>query len=111
MTSRKGMPVFEGFIAYFPDAINAVSEVSRLGSEQHSPGEPIHWAWGKSPDHKSALIRHLEDTGELDEDGCLHDAKAAWRAMANLQTLLESRDPELHARRQGQRDKAAAGAR
>lgn len=108
---RKGMPVFEGFLAYFPDAVNAVAEVSRVGNEQHHPGAPLHWAYDKSTDHKSCCIRHLEDSGELDTDGVLHDAKAAWRAMANLQTLLERRDPELHARRQAQRAKAAKGER
>jgi hypothetical protein len=110
-SKRKLLPVFDGFVAYFPDAMNAVSEVSRVGNEQHNPGEPIHWHFGKSMDHKSALLRHLQDSGERDTDGLLHDAKVAWRAMANLQTFLEKQDPALHARRQAQRDAAAKGER
>lgn len=108
---RKDQPVFDGCIAYFPDALNLVAEVSRVGNEQHNPGQPMHWAYGKSMDHKSSCVRHLEDSGELDTDNLLHDAKAAWRALANLQTILEKRDPVLHARRQAQRDAAARGER
>lgn len=108
---RKDQPVYEGFVAYFPDAMNAVAEVSRVGNEQHNLGQPLHWAYGKSMDHKSSCIRHLEDSGDVDTDGLLHDAKAAWRAMANLQTALENKDPMLHARRQAQRDAAARGER
>lgn len=108
---RKDLPVFDGFVAYFPDAMNAVAEVSRVGNEQHNPGQPLHWAYGVSLDHKSSCIRHMQDSGEYDTDGLLHDAKAAWRAMANLQTLLEKQNPELHTRRQAQRDAASRGVR
>ena len=34
------------------------------------------------------LIDHIHDP--VDTDGCLHLAKVAWRAMANLEKYLES---------------------
>ena len=42
--ARKALPIFTGFLMYFPDACAAVAEVSRLGNEQHNPGEALHWA-------------------------------------------------------------------
>ena len=106
---RKNKPLARGFLDYFPDAAMAVAEVSRVGNEQHHPGAPIHWEKGKSQDHADCCARHLLDRGTLDTDGMSHTAKVAWRALALLQTELEAADPELAARRQEQRDKAARG--
>lgn len=106
---RKERPMARGVLAYFPDALMEVANVSRIGNEQHSPGVPMHWAWGKSPDHSDCILRHLVDAGTLDTDGLSHTAKVAWRALALLQTELEAADPELHARRQAMRDRAAKG--
>lgn len=108
---RKGQPVTSGVLDYFPDALLAVSEVSRAGNEQHHPGKPLHWEKDKSTDHAECVVRHLLDRGTLDTDGSSHTAKVAWRALALLQTELESRDPALAARRQAQRDAAAKGER
>jgi hypothetical protein len=108
---RKSEPLFRGLLAYAPDALAAVAHVSLVGNEQHNPGQPIHWAFAKSADHGDCLIRHQADYDELDTDGELHAAKVAWRALMQLQTLLERRDPGLHAKRQAQRDRAAKGAR
>jgi len=83
------MPVYSGVIKYFPDAIKYVSRVSFVGNEQHNPGTPLHWDRSKSQDELDALARHLVDCGTLDDDGLYHDAKVAWRALANLQKLLE----------------------
>jgi hypothetical protein len=69
----------------------------------------MHWAYGKSTDEADCILRHLVDAGTLDTDGMPHSAKVAWRALALLQRELESADPELHARRQEARDRAAAG--
>lgn len=90
---RKGIPVFSGFMAYFPDAIRAVAELSRIGNDQHNPGKPLHWDRSKSGDELDAMMRHLLDDldGEPDTDGVLHATKAAWRSMANLQKKLEAR--------------------
>lgn len=87
---RKDQPIFSGVMNYFPDALLAVAETSRIGNEQHNPGEPLHWAKGKSADHPDALARHLLDHGTLDTDGQRHSAKVAWRALALLQTEIEN---------------------
>lgn len=109
--ARKAAPLFRGVLAYFPDALLAVARVSRVGNEQHHPGAPIYWEYGKSMDHGDCILRHQADYESEDTDGLLHAEKVAWRALAQLQTLLEARDPELHARRQAQRDRAAKGER
>jgi hypothetical protein len=84
------MPVTTGVLDYFPLAIKAVAEVSRIGNEQHNPGQPLHWAREKSTDHADCLVRHLMDRGTTDSDGARHTAKVAWRALALLQEELEN---------------------
>jgi hypothetical protein len=87
--SRKSVPIFSGVIRYFPDALAAVAELSRIGGEQHNPGKPLHWDRSKSDDELDALARHLIDAGTLDSDGVRHSAKVVWRALANLQKEIE----------------------
>ena len=89
-TNRKKFPLCTGVLDYFPDALLAVAEVSRIGNEQHNPGEPLHWAKEKSTDEADALTRHLLDRGTLDDDGIRHSAKIAWRALALLQREIEA---------------------
>ena len=86
---RKTVPIFSGVLRYFPDALAEVARLSKVGNDQHNPGEPLHWARGKSTDELDALTRHLMDAGTRDEDGMWHDTKIAWRALANLQKRLE----------------------
>ncbi len=89
---RKDTPVYSGVINYFPDAIREVARVSFIGNEQHNPGEPLHWAKGKSTDHEDCLLRHLMDHKAgivIDDDTALHLGKVAWRALAALQTYLD----------------------
>jgi hypothetical protein len=88
---RKERPITRGVLDYFPDAIAAVSNVSFVGNEQHNPGEEMHWARDKSSDHADCIARHLIERGTADNDGLLHTAKLAWRALALLQTELEER--------------------
>lgn len=87
---RKQLPIFNGVMRYFPDAIAAIAEVSRVGNDQHNPGQPLHWDRSKSTDELDALARHLLDAGTLDVDGIRHSAKVAWRALANLQKEIEN---------------------
>lgn len=87
--ARKALPVFSGFVKYFPDAMLAVAELSRIGNDQHNPGQPLHWAKEKSTDEHDALMRHLIDAGTIDTDGVRHSTKVAWRAMAALQREIE----------------------
>lgn len=87
--SRKKYPMYEGLLKYFPDALAEVAFCSYMGNEQHHSDKPLHWDREKSNDHLDALMRHLKDAGNLDDDGVLHSAKVAWRALANLQLELE----------------------
>jgi hypothetical protein len=91
---RKGMPLASGVLRYFPDALLVVAEVSRVGNEQHHPGEPLHWDKSKSTDEADALMRHLLDAGTLDTDGLRHSGKVAWRALALLQRELDAEAAE-----------------
>lgn len=87
---RKNCPVTTGVLDYFPLAIAEVARVSKAGNDQHNPGQPIHWARGKSADHADCIVRHLIQRGTLDTDGQRHSAKIAWRALALLQEELEA---------------------
>lgn len=87
---RKAAPITTGVLDYFPDALLAVGELSRVGNEQHNPGQPLHWAKEKSSDEADALVRHLLDRGTFDTDGVRHSAKVAWRALALLQRELDA---------------------
>lgn len=86
---RKNMPMARGLLDYFPDALAYVAYVSKVGNDQHNPGQELHWAKEKSTDHADCIVRHLVDRGRLDVDDVLHSGKVAWRALALLQTELE----------------------
>lgn len=87
--ARKAAPMAEGLLYYFPAALAEVARVSKRGNDQHNPGQPLHWARGKSTDHADCILRHLTDAGTVDADGQRHTAKVAWRALALLQEELE----------------------
>ena len=89
---RKHVPIFSGVLRYFPNALAAVAACSRAGNEQHNPGSILHWDRSKSGDELDALTRHLMEAGTVDSDGILHDTKVAWRALANLEKLLEAQE-------------------
>lgn len=87
---RKQIPIASGFVDYFPLAMAAVAELSRIGNDQHNPGKPLFWDRSKSGDEGDALMRHFIERGTIDTDGVRHSAKVAWRAMALLQKELEN---------------------
>ena len=87
---RKTIPIASGVLDYFPAALAEVARVSFVGNEQHNPGQPLHWARGKSMDHPDTIIRHFMERGTRDKDGQRHSAKMAWRALALLQQELEA---------------------
>lgn len=87
---RKERPLARGVLDYFPDALLEVAHCSYVGNEQHNPGQPVHWAKGKSTDEADALLRHLIDRGTNDSDGVRHSAKVAWRALALLQREIDA---------------------
>ena len=89
---RKAIPVWDGCVMYFPKALLAIAAVSKAGNDQHNPGEPLHWARGKSMDQMNTAMRHMMDHGVgtvLDTDGQRHLAKAAWRILAALELSIE----------------------
>lgn len=89
---RKNQPVMRGCLDYFPDALLAVSELSRIANDKHNPGQPMHWSKGKSNDHADCCVRHLMARGKWDDtmaEPVRHSTSAAWRALANLQMEIE----------------------
>jgi len=90
---RKALPVFRGNLMYFPLANLAVAEVSRVGNDQHNPGEPLHWAREKSVEQMDTAERHMMDHAmgqQKDTDGTWHLAKAIWRLKAELELAMEA---------------------
>lgn len=90
--ARKALPIWDGVIMYFPDVWAEIAKVSKAGNDQHNPGEPLHWARGKSMDQMNTAMRHMIDHGTgtlVDTDGGYHLAKAIWRLCAELQLTLE----------------------
>jgi hypothetical protein len=91
--ARNALPVWDGFIAYFPDVPAAVAAVSLLGNKQHALGGALRWERGVSTDHANKVMRHMIDHQQgnvKDEDGTYHLAKAVWRLCALLQLTIEA---------------------
>lgn len=88
--ARKKIPMYEGLLKYFPDALALVAQHSFYSNETHNPGEPLHWAREKSNDHKDCIVRHMTDiaTGSDEVEGL---TAVAWRALAALQLAIEAR--------------------
>lgn len=87
---RKGIPLCTGVLDYFPDALEAVAQLSKAGNDKHNPGQPLHWSREKSGDHADCIVRHMRDRGTIDQEtGLLHDVAVAWRALAQAQLAIE----------------------
>lgn len=82
--ARNAIPMCTGVLDYFALALAEIAKLSKVANEQHNPGQPMHWAVGKSTDHADKILKHLTDRGLLDTDGMRHSAKVAWRALAML---------------------------
>ena len=91
--TRKATPVLSGVLKYFPNALKEVAKCSQAGNNQHHPDKPLHWDMDKSKDEYDALTRHLIDhtINPIDDDGTLHLAKVAWRALAGLERHLTNK--------------------
>ena len=94
---RKRAPMCRGLLDFFPDACAAVAALSLKATEQHHPGQAMHWDRAKSTDQADCIVRHLVERGTLDTDGVLHDVKVAWRALALAQLALEGLQHDLKA--------------
>jgi hypothetical protein len=92
--ARKALPLVTGVLDYFPDALLEVAHCSKVGNDQHNPGQPLHWAKEKSTDEADALGRHLLERGTFDTDGVRHSVKVAWRALAMLQREIDAERKE-----------------
>lgn len=91
--ARNALPVWDGCIAYFPDAWAEIAKVSVIGNKQHALGAKLHFARDVSTDHLNKVMRHCLDHeagNVLDTDGTMHLAKAAWRVLAALQVAIEA---------------------
>ena len=88
---RKEYPLVTGALDYFPDALAMVAHVSYVGNHKHNPGQPLHWARGKSSDHLDCIGRHLTERNEVEVGNLIHMANEAWRSLAELQEMLEKK--------------------
>lgn len=107
--ARKDFPLLTVLSAYFPDAIEALVELSKAGNVQHNvsadavnpfqlPDDRITWDRSKSTDQTETLARHTWDHmrakrgvgSVIDTDGHLHIIKAFWRAGAEAQLTIEA---------------------
>jgi hypothetical protein len=86
---RNELPMADGLLDYFPNALAEVSALSYRATRQHHPDEPMHWDRSKSTDHRNKIIRHLADTHTVDDKGNDHWAMVCWRALAGYQEYLE----------------------
>ena len=87
---RKAAPVFSGVLMYFPKTMVALARLSLAGNIQHyGPGTPLQWNREVSADHQDCMVRHAMQSGTEDTDGILHDVKAAWRALAQCEVVLD----------------------
>jgi hypothetical protein len=96
---RKKVPVFTGYMAYFPAAIAGAAKVSMLGMQQHKLAKLGHDR-SKSADHSDCVPRHMFDAHDLiaayergepvDPQRILFEAsQAMWRVSAWSQELHE----------------------
>ena len=95
--ARKQRPIVTGFLDYFPAAAAGVAFVSWAGNQKHNPGQPLHWARGKSADQEDCIGRHILERGGVEyletADAIYeipHELALAWRAMANAQLAAEA---------------------
>lgn len=102
--ARKALPIMR-VLGYFTAAIAGLTRHAVRGNNQHNPGEPLHWARGKSTDHAECVGRHSFDMMDLhawlernpthpdrervlDELEHEYDARL-WRAAADSQEFYE----------------------
>jgi hypothetical protein len=93
--ARKAAPIASGVLFYFPNALAAVANLSHRATQQHHPGEAMHWDFSKSSDEADCIVRHLAQSGTIDTDGIPHSVKVAWRALALVERELLVANPGL----------------
>ena len=91
--ARNALPIWDGFMMYFPDIFAEVAKVSVAGNKQYNFGGKLRWERAISTDHMNKVIRHCLDHGTgvvKDADDTYHLAKAIWRLCAELQLTIEA---------------------
>lgn len=88
------IPLWQGVIAYFSNALQAVGAISRMGAAKHNNGVmPTKWRDYAVEVYADALARHITEEGKGDlydsESNMLHAGHEAWNALARLEKLLE----------------------
>lgn len=88
------IPLWQGVIAYFSNALQAVGAISRMGAAKHNNGVmPTKWRDYPAEVYADALARHITEEGKGDlydsESNMLHAGHEAWNALARLEKLLE----------------------
>jgi hypothetical protein len=92
---RKAAPLWSGVMLFFPDALMAVARLSKKANDKHNPGMPLHWSKEKSNDHGDCLTRHQLEPEKMDEETQeIHAVHVAWRALAQLQIIIERQHGE-----------------
>lgn len=93
------VPVWQGFLNYFPRAIIAVALVSEYGKRKYAPDAPeFNSGWRDVPyglnryldaDARHMLKRAIPSQGEYDDESeQAHLAHKAWCAMAELERAI-----------------------
>ena len=94
---RLDYPICTGMLMYFPRACAAVARHSKIGNDQHNPGEPMHWAREKSIGRGDQIVRHLMDglfMWDSDREETEHHfAGMAWRSLELLERFLAGYEP------------------
>jgi hypothetical protein len=84
-------PVFRGVLRYFPRALKAVADISAFGAHKYDWGnwKTLDDAYNRYSDGlgRHILLRETEGVNDL-ESKMLHDAHAAWNALARLELYL-----------------------
>lgn len=97
--ARLEYPLCTGLLLYFPRACAAVARHSKESNDQHNPGEPMHWAVGKSIGTGDQIARHLVDAlAEYADAGPTdsverHLSALAWRGMELLERYKRGMPP------------------
>jgi len=92
---RLEYPLCTGLLEYFPRACAEVARHSKIGNDQHNPGEPMHWAKEKSVGRGDQIVRHLMDgkTAKDREEALHHFAGMCWRSLELFERFLQGIEP------------------
>ena len=89
-------PIYNGFIKYFPRAIEAVANISQFGYEKYGTWGGWLGVENGLARYQDAKCRHMIDEAKGEDKAkdsqLLHAAHEAWGAMAKLELLLRKQN-------------------